>query len=101
MRRNKKVFGQAQLVFPQYLVGNGEDFLWPLCFHVGRVALTADSKQQGVYPGRIYGVDGVESVDFAGNGRSGNFVNQRTEAGVFLWRASNHGKRPDGVFAVI
>ena len=50
---------------------------------------------------RVDRVDGLHARDRPRNRRAGDLVDQLGEHRVFLRRAADHGKRPDGIVAVI
>src|SRR5262249_35619605 len=98
---DEQVLGQGELPLAEDGVGAGEQLLGKAGGGVGDVALAADGEQEGVDPGSVDGVDGVEAGDDGGDDGAGQLVDDLAEAGVLLGGPADDGKGPDGARAVV
>src|SRR5690554_1842377 len=51
--------------------------------------------------GRIHGMYGMKAIDLFGNRRTGNFMDQCSKRGVFLWWSAHYREGPNGILAVV
>ena len=100
-RDDQQIFGQGELSLAEDGVGAGEKLLGLSLGGIGDIALRADGQQQGVDPGGIDGMDGMNSGHHGGDHGAGQVVNDLAEAGILLRRPADYRKGPDGLGAVV